>query len=273
MKLNTHRWGPSSENAVVCIHGVAQHGGVFADLGMRLARNGHAVVSLDLRGHGESGREPPWNVKTHVRDIVETIDSLGIGRVSWLGHSFGGLLAAALAEEVPGRTESVALLDPSLAMPPDRALRSAELERLDWSFGTIDGAVNALLSNDTIVASPREVVAAFVEDDVAKGSDGRYRFSFCPSTVVVAWSEMTLPPPEIARVPTLLVTAAKPLFDSSDQHRRYEGELGELLTWVEVPHGHNVLWESPEETIAAVERFFDRDDRPVAGEAAHSSSS
>jgi lipase len=273
MRLNTHRWGPSDGEAVVCIHGIAQHGKVFRELGERLARGGHSVVAVDLRGHGESGAEPPWNLATHVRDVEETIDALGVERVSWVGHSFGGLVAAALAVELDERSESLALLEPGLAVPPERALRSAELERLDWSFATVDGAVNALMSNDTIVASPREVVAAYVADDVRKGADGRFRFSFCPSTVVVAWSEMTLPAPRIASLPTLLLVAEKPLYDASRQHRRYEDELGELLLRVDVPNGHNVLWESPAETMGAIERLLDPDERPLPGGAAHSSSS
>ncbi|HEX6687919.1 MAG TPA: alpha/beta hydrolase [Solirubrobacterales bacterium] len=273
MKLNTHRWGPVDESAIVCIHGVAQHGRIFSGLGERLARSGHSVVAVDLRGHGESGNEPPWSLDTHVSDVEETVQALGIERVTWLGHSFGGLVGAALAARSAERTQGLALLDPGLSVPPERALRSAEIERLDWSFATLDGAVNALLSNDTIVASPREVVAAFVKDDVRKGPDGRFRFSFCPSTVVVAWSDMTLPPPPIAPVPTLLVIAEKPLFDSTRQQRRYEEELGELLTRVMVPDGHNVLWESPDETIEAVERFLEPDGRPSPSGAAHSNSS
>ncbi len=261
MKLKTHRWGPADSSAIVCIHGVAQHGRVFEGLATRLARSGHSVLAVDLRGHGESGHEPPWNVATHAADVEETLDSLGVERVSWVGHSFGGRVAAALAAEWGERTEAVALLDPGLEVPPERALRSAELERLDWSFATVDGAVNALISNDTIVASPREVVTAFVEDDVRKGPDGRFRFSFCPSTVVVAWSEMTLPPPPVARVPTLYLTVEKPIYDGTAQRRRYAEELGDLLTQVDAPNGHNVLWESPEETLAAVERFLDPDER------------
>lgn len=265
MKLNTRRWGPVEESSVVCIHGVAQHGAVFKEVGERLARSGHPVVSVDLRGHGESGNEPPWNLDTHVRDVEETVRALGIEQATWVGHSFGGLVAAALAAESPELTQSLALLDPGLAVPPERALRSAEIERLDWSFATVDGAVNALLSNEAIVASPRDVVAAFVNDDVRKGSDGRFRFSFCPSTVVVAWSEMTLSPPPIAQVPTLLVIAETPLYDGSRQQRRYEEELGGLLSKVEVPNGHNVLWESPQETIGAVERFLEPVGEPAGG--------
>ncbi|HET9163613.1 MAG TPA: alpha/beta hydrolase [Solirubrobacterales bacterium] len=273
MKLNTHRWGSADGEAVVCIHGVAQHGRVFGELGARLARNGQSVVAVDLRGHGGSGHEPPWSVETHAGDIEETLDALGIERVSFVGHSFGGRIAAALAAGLGERTQALALLDPGLAVPPERALRSAELERLDWNFATVDGAVNALMSNETIVASPRDVVAAYVEDDVVKGPDGRFRFSFCPSAVVVAWSEMTLPPPPIARVPTLLVAAEKPLYDTSGQHRRYEEELGDLLTRVDVPNGHNVLWESPAETIDAVERFLDPDELAARVGVAQSNSS
>lgn len=256
MVLRTRRWGPESADSVICIHGVSQHGGIFAGLGERLATAGYSVTAVDLRGHGDSGREPPWNVQTHVQDLLETVEDLGIESADWVGHSFGGRLAAELAAHVPQRTRRLALLDPGIAVPVERALQSAELERLDWSFATLDGAVNAILSNDTIVVSPREVVAAFVRDDVKQGPDGRLRFSFCPSAVVVAWSEMTLPPPPIARLPTLVLKAEVPLYDASAQLRRYEEDLGDLLTVVEAPGGHNVLWESPRETIGAVERFL-----------------
>jgi lipase len=263
MLLHTHRWGAASPERVVCIHGVAQHGGVFEEMGRRLAALGHSVLAVDLRGHGESDREPPWSTGAHVGDVLETLDAEGVERVTWVGHSFGGFLAAALAAEAAERTQGLALLDPGLAVPPERALRSAEIERLDWSFATADGAVNALLSNEAIVASPREIVAAFVADDVRKGPDGRLRFSFCPSTVVTAWSEMTLAPPPIARVPTLLISAEKPLYDGSRQRQRYEEELGDLLRRVVVPNGHNVLWESPQETIEAVEQFLEPNDEPT----------
>jgi lipase len=265
MVLKTRRWGSEGSSDVVCIHGVAQHGGVFEDLGRRLAAGGHSVTAVDLRGHGESGREPPWNAETHVRDLLETIDSLGIQSAAWVGHSFGGRLAAEAAALHPDRSRRLALLDPGLAVPPDRALQGAELERLDWSFATVDGAVNAVLSNESVVASPREVVAAYVQDDVRKGPDGRFRFRFCPSAVVVAWSEMTLPPPPIAQLPTLLVHAEMALYDGDAQGRRYADELGDLLTVTAVPNGHNVLWESPEETIGAIERFLGPASESAAG--------
>jgi len=256
MLLKTRRWGEPNAQAVVCVHGVAQHGGVFEQLGERLAASGHSVLAVDLRGHGESGREPPWSVSTHVADLLETLGQEGVERVSWVGHSFGGRVAVQAAVAAGEWTDRLVLLDPGLEVPVERALRGAEIDRLDWSFATIDGAVNALLSNDTVVAAPRETVAAYVRDDVREGPDGRFRFSHSPAAAVVAWSEMTQPLPAVAAVPTLAVLAEVPLYDTREQVSRFEADMGDLLTVVRVPNGHNVLWESPAETIAAVERFL-----------------
>jgi len=256
--LATRSWGPSAEECVVCIHGITQHGGIFTELGQRLAALGHAVVAVDLRGHGESERLPPWNLDTHLSDLFETLDSLEIERVIWVGHSLGGRLAAAAAAREPERTSKLVLLDPAVQVPAASALQSAEVERLDWSFATPAGAINALLSSGQMVAPSHDVVAAYVENDVREGPDGRLRFSFSPSAAVVAWSEMVLPAPPIASLPTLVVRPEVPLIDSSSHSARYERELGDLLTVVTVPNGHNVLWEAPQETISAIEGFVGR---------------
>jgi lipase len=255
MVLATQRWGAPAAECVVCVHGITQHGGIFADLGRRLAARGRSVLAVDLRGHGSSERLPPWNTDTHVADLFETLDAHGVERVTWVGHSLGGRLTAAAAARGPERAERLVLLDPALEVPAAAALQSAEIERLDWSFATAEGAVNALLSTGRTVAAPREAIAAYVDDDLHEGPDGRLRFSFSPSAVVVAWSEMVLPPPPIARLPTLMVRPQVPLFDSSVQAPRYREALGELLTEAIVPNGHNLLWESPEETISAIEDF------------------
>ncbi|HWA55383.1 MAG TPA: alpha/beta hydrolase [Solirubrobacterales bacterium] len=258
MVLASRSWGPAEGEPVVCVHGIAQHGGIFAELGDRLAQRGHRVVALDIRGHGDSGREPPWNVDTHVADLFETLDSLGIERPTWVGHSFGGRLAAAAAAGRPRRARRLVLLDPAVEVPAEVAQQSAEVERLDWSFATPEGAVNALLSSGRTVAAPHEVVAAFTREDLRKGPDGRLRFSFSPAAVVVAWSEMALPPPPIAQVPTLVVLPQVPLAHAvaQTQVRRYRESLGDLVAIATVPNGHNVLWEAPAETIRAIEDFL-----------------
>lgn len=257
MELRAHRWGPQSAESVVCIHGLTHHGRVFEPVGERLSTLGHSVVAVDLRGHGGSAADPPWNVDTQAEDVLETLDGLEIQRVTcMIGHSFGGRVAASVAARAEARIARVALLDPGLRIPADRALRSAEIERRDWSFATVDGGVRAVLSNETAVAPSEDAVMAFVKDDLCEGPDGRLRFSFCPSAVVVAWSEMVLPPPPIAALPTLFVQPATPLTDAGAQHERYRDALGDRLTVVDVPNGHNVLWESSAETLDALADFI-----------------
>jgi lipase len=265
MILKTRSWGEPRQEGVVCIHGVGQHGGVFAELGEHLAGRGDAVTAVDLRGHGDSGREPPWSVERHLRDLLETIDALGIRRATWIGHSFGGLVAAALAAAAGERTARLALLEPGLQIPPDRALRGAEIDRLDWGFETPEGAVNALLGGEGAAAIPPEVVERYVRDDVRKGRDGRYRFRVCPAAAVTAWSEMALPAPPIAPVPTLILRTEVSLVNLGVE-QRYREALGGGLTVATVPNGHNVLWESPAETIGAVAAFLEDGIDGAAGE-------
>lgn len=256
MLLNTRRWGPEAPQRIVCLHGVTHHSAVFETLGKGLADDGHSVIALDLRGHGNSGPEPPWNVDTHVADVIETLDDEGVEQALWIGHSFGGRVAAMLSAVEADRTQALVLLETALQVNPGQALKAIEIERLDWSFATADGAVNAMLASDRMVAPPRDVIEAFVRDDLRKGSDGRFRFSVSPGAAVVAWNEMTLPPPPIANVPTLLVSAAKPLADPTERDRRYSEALGDLQERVEVPNGHNLLWEAPGETLGAIRAFI-----------------
>jgi lipase len=256
MRLHTRSWGPPGGDPVLCVHGVAQHGGVFERLAGQLTQEGRRVTAVDLRGHGASGSEPPWNVDTHVGDLLETLAAEETGPATLLGHSFGGLLAAALAARAPERVTRLALLDPAMRLPRDYALKSAEMDRLDWSFGTVEGAVNALLTSDKVVTAPAEEIAAFVRDDLRPGGDGRLRFSFCPSAVVTAWSEMCLPGPVPAQLPTLVLRPVASPIPSGPEDKRYREALGSLLTLKAVPNGHNVLWEAPAEAAAAVAEFL-----------------
>lgn len=258
MILEAHCWGDPAAERIVCVHGVTQNGRIFKPLGERLASCGHSVLALDLRGHGASASDPPWHTESHAQDVLETLESHGVESAIWVGHSFGARVVATIAAGTWGRTRAVILLEPGLEIPPARALRGAEIDRLDWSFATRDGAVEALMSSDSVVAAPRQLVADYVRENTEQGSDGRFRFNFCPSAVVTAWSEMSRPAPQVATVKTLIVEAEVPLVPGMKHRERYGDALGDDLTAVTVPNGHNVLWEATKETVSAIEAFLER---------------
>src|SRR4051794_25220114 len=120
MRLHVHEWGAADAPPLLCLHGVTSWGGRFRNLAEKRLDAFH-VFAPDLRGHGLSNWEPPWNLGTHGVDLVDTLDALELERVDVVGHSFGGRLALELAAHRPERVGRVVLLDPAVWVPPDIA--------------------------------------------------------------------------------------------------------------------------------------------------------
>jgi lipase len=247
MRLHAHEWGEPSGSPVVCLHGLTGDGGRFRR--MAAALEGRRVVAPDLRGHGASGREPPWDTATHAADVLETVAGLGIERADWIGFSFGGRIAAALAAGAPDAVERLCLLDPALQLPAGEALERALEEFEDVSFGSVDEAVQAELDSGVLFRVPRELLEEFVPDTLERRPDGRLAPNHSRPMAVAAWSEMARAAPPPARVPTLLLRAERSWLPVDVG--RYRAALRELLTEEVVPGGHSVLWDALEETVAA----------------------
>jgi pimeloyl-ACP methyl ester carboxylesterase len=63
----------------------------------------YRVVTLDLAGHGQSGKHrEPWTVTGFAADIEAVAKKLGLKRVILVGHSMGGPIALATAKRLPG---------------------------------------------------------------------------------------------------------------------------------------------------------------------------
>ena len=77
MILHLHEWGDRDAPPVVCLHGVTGHGRRFRKLAQDVLARRFRVLAPDLRGHGESGYEPPWDLATYLEDVVETASAVG----------------------------------------------------------------------------------------------------------------------------------------------------------------------------------------------------
>jgi lipase len=259
VRLKVHEWGDPGGRPVVCLHGLTARGHRFRRLAGELP--GLRLFAPELRGHGESGREPPWDVQTHVADVIETADGAGVpAPCDWIGFSFGGRIAATLAAARPKRVERLVLLDPGLQLAPAQALEFAEIDRHDVSFASFDEAIDAELASATLDRTPRSRVEEEMADDFVTRPDGRLEPHWLRSMAVTAWSEMSREPPPVAHVPTLIVLADRSYIEVDVD--RYRDALGERLTVVTVPGGHSVMWEALEETAGAVRAFFDRPGTP-----------
>jgi lipase len=252
LTLNAYEWGEPDAATVVCLHGVTSYGGRFDGLAEPLADRYH-VIALDLLGHGRSPWEPPWDVDAHLDAILASVPD---GSAIWIGHSFGGRLAAELAARDPDRVEGVVLLDPALRVLPHVALDLAELERSDASYATVEEAVQVRYDTGRVLLAPREVVIESDRSHMEPGPDGRLRYRYCKSAVIAAWSVMASEPPAPAKVPTLFVLGADSWLTVPDEIEKYQATLGDLVEVVTVPGGHTVYWDALAETREAIEAFL-----------------
>lgn len=77
---------------------------------------GHRVIAVDLLGHG--GSEKPgsgYNPPNQARLVAQALERLGVRDAEVVGHSLGGSVAVALAEQAPRLVDRVVIID----MPPD----------------------------------------------------------------------------------------------------------------------------------------------------------
>ncbi len=73
------------------------------------------VVTIDLAGHGESGRDrKEWTIQAFGQDVRAVVDKLGLKRVILAGHSMGGPVILEAARLLPGRVVGLIPVDTGL---------------------------------------------------------------------------------------------------------------------------------------------------------------
>ena len=94
---------------VVLVHGTGLSQVAWRGLGYVDALAGYQVVTLDLRGHGRSGRPSSPSDYTSDRfasDVLSVLDALAIPRAHYLGYSLGARIGFTLLDTCPDRLRS-----------------------------------------------------------------------------------------------------------------------------------------------------------------------
>jgi lipase len=242
--LHVRSWGDPSGIAIVYLHGLSATGEQIRRLAETRLQAFH-VLAPDLRGHGESPKEPPWNLETVVEDVLAAAPDSAI----WIGLSFGGRIALEIAARAPDRIERLVLLDPVPRLPPHVAYDMAEHTARSRTWATADAAVRAHLPpNEYAVA---EVRANLVEED------GAWRWRYSPAAAAAMLGELARPVPPPRPVSTLLLTGRDSYYLLEDERAALEQALGDQLQTVTVAAGHGVLWEAFDEVADAVLQFLE----------------
>ena len=255
MRLHVHEFGPGAGRTVVALHGVTGSARGFQRLADRLPD--FRIVAPDLRGHGFSTKDPPWDLSAHLRDLRETLDAMGISRAPILGFSFGGRIAVELLAADRSRVEKLVLLDPALRLEPGRAAAAADALLLDTSFGSLEDAMAARIASGLAPYAPREHWERWSEQLVS-GPDGRFRLPFARAAAIAIYSELATPPPpfDALRIPTLLIVGAESGLVTPKQLEGYRYELGDFLEVKSVRAKHQLIGDAADEVAAAIKVFL-----------------
>lgn len=112
----------------------------------------YRVVTLDLPGHGQSGRNREhWSVGGYSLDVQAVVDTLALDELILIGHSMGGPVALASYPLLADRTLAViaveSLHDVEVEMPAEAIEGWAKTMEADYD-GTMQMMVSGMFGDD-----------------------------------------------------------------------------------------------------------------------------
>src|SRR5215218_569927 len=141
VELNYLIEGPEDAPVLVLANSLGTALGMWDDQAPAL-RERFRLLRYDHRGHGGSSVPPgPYEIEDLGRDVLALLDRLEVERVSFCGHSIGGMVGMWLASEAPERIERLVLCCTSAKFtPPEMWEERARTVRAD-GVGAIADAV------------------------------------------------------------------------------------------------------------------------------------
>ena len=236
---------------IVLLHGLGSSAAAWLPTGRLLARR-HHVVLVDLPGHGTSAMPEPFSLERATRSLDLALARASKEPVVLVGHSLGGLVAAAEACERPDRVRALVLVETALRPQVEGAERAAALAALDRDYrGTLrqaygeygrDSAQGVALYREVVAMDPA-VVKPWIRLAFATDLSARVARLRCPLLVVLA-------PRSWPRGEPWVETAAALGYGAVPRVRavRLDG------------CGHFVMLDRPDELARVIGRFADAPD-------------
>jgi pimeloyl-ACP methyl ester carboxylesterase len=218
----------SDPRTIVFVHGAWGGGWQYTKVQPLLEEAGHTIYRPTMTGLGERVHlgGPDVGLSTHIEDIVKVFEFEDLREVVLVGHSYGGMVIAGVADRVPERIAKLVFFD---AILPEDGESVASL------FG---GAIDSMATAGAGGAEPWQLVPRWVEEGELPPVD-------VPQPLLTFTEPIVLDNPDAAQLPAvflLTVEAGKEVddFDAFADRARDRG-------WeiVEMEGGHNPHWYQP----------------------------
>jgi 3-oxoadipate enol-lactonase len=158
VKLHHVLEGPDDGPPLVLLCSLGSTAEMWAPQRRELADE-YRVITLDTRGHGGSPvPDGPYRVEDLARDVLETLDDLGVERAAFAGVSLGGAIAQWIGRYAPERASTLALLCTSARFgDPDPWVERAATVRDGGTQAVADAVVARWFTDDFAQEQPDTV--------------------------------------------------------------------------------------------------------------------
>ena len=260
VKLHYLDYGTAGQRPMLCLHGGAAHAHWFDYVAPGFTAD-HHVLSLDLRGHGDSAwaDQHTYAWHTYAADVNALAEKLDLRDFVLIGHSMGGMVSLVYASTWPGRVGRLVVVDSIMLMPMERVTRMrAHGEKPARSYATQEDLVARyrLEGADKEIAAP-EVLRRMALHSGKQDADGTWRHK-ADRRVYANFSQIAgVPLWDKVKIPALVVRGGE------DSKRFTPDTVAEVrarapqLQVAAVPDSdHHVTLDNPRGFIDAVRKFL-----------------
>jgi pimeloyl-ACP methyl ester carboxylesterase len=124
-RLSAVDFGNPDAQPMVVLHGMRDH--ALSMQSIALAFTDYHVISIDLRGHGDSDNPGSYTMTQMVADLRAFFDKTELKNSVLIGHSLGGHIVSKFAALYPDEVESLILID---GMGPPRQVSESSSDHL-----------------------------------------------------------------------------------------------------------------------------------------------
>jgi pimeloyl-ACP methyl ester carboxylesterase len=178
------RWTADPQKGVVLLlHGGGQTRHSWKATASRLASAGWTAITLDTRGHGDSGwsLEGDYTMDAFVADLRAVAATFPAPPIV-IGASLGGLTALVAEGEHPGLLEALVLVDVAPRVEPEGSERIQKfMKGAPDGFATLDEVADAVAAYNPHRPRPRSTDG--LRKNVRQRKDGRWYWHWDPQFV------------------------------------------------------------------------------------------
>jgi non-heme chloroperoxidase len=181
IEIVADRFANAGAPLVIFSHGGGQTRHSWRGAAEEVANLGFETLSIDLRGHGESGWAAPD--KYDLTEFAEDLKALarehaGRRAVALVGASLGGMISLIAAADPAAQISAVALVDvvPRVEMAGARRIR-AFMQRYSHGFASLEEAAGAIAQYR---GEPMTSDHAGLAKNLRRRADGRYYWHWDP---------------------------------------------------------------------------------------------